>query len=77
MTDSAVAHLERLVGFNTISHLSNAGLIHYAADHLRAFGVEPVLSPRSHRHEARLARDLGANAGRRRDPFRSQRCRAG
>ncbi|HEV7252808.1 MAG TPA: acetylornithine deacetylase [Mesorhizobium sp.] len=45
MIDRAAMHLERLVGFNTVSHLSNAELIHYAADHLREFGVEAALFP--------------------------------
>lgn len=42
---SSTEHLARLVAFNTISHRPNAGLIHYAADFLRGFGVEAALFP--------------------------------
>ncbi|MWD25970.1 acetylornithine deacetylase [Aquicoccus sp. SCR17] len=42
---SAAEHLKALIGFDTVSHRSNAGLIDYAAGVLRANGVEPVLLP--------------------------------
>jgi acetylornithine deacetylase len=42
---SATVHLKALIGFDTVSHRSNAGLIGYVAGVLRANGVEPVLLP--------------------------------
>lgn len=45
MTTTPAEHLARLVGFNTISDQSNAGLIHYAADFLRGHSVEAALFP--------------------------------
>lgn len=42
---SAAEHLKALIGFDTVSHRSNAGLIDYASEVLRANGVEPVLLP--------------------------------
>lgn len=45
MSATTIDHLAMLVGFNTISHLPNAPLIHYAADYLRELGADVTLLP--------------------------------
>lgn len=59
---SAAEHLKALIGFNTISDRSNAGLIDYAANTLRAHGIEPVLLPDESGRKFGLYASIGPNA---------------
>ena len=56
---AALAWAQRLVRFNTVSHLSNLGLIECIADHLRSLGVPLRLTWDEERKKANLFATLG------------------
>ena len=45
LAQSAVAILDKLVAFDTVSRHSNLALIEWVARYLRGHGVEPVVLP--------------------------------
>lgn len=54
--------LRRLVGFDTTSHRSNLGLIHWVADFLAGHGVDALLLPSEDGHKANLLARIGPDA---------------
>jgi len=56
---NTVELLRTLVGFDTTSHRSNLGLIHWVADYLAAHGVEARLIPSDDGQKANLLATLG------------------
>jgi acetylornithine deacetylase len=63
MSDAAVAILERLVGFDTVSAKSNLDLVGWVADYLDGFGIEAALTRNAEGTKANLYATLGP-AGR-------------
>lgn len=58
---NTVELLRTLVGFDTTSHRSNLGLIHWVADYLAAQGVKVRLIPSDDGRKANLLATLGPN----------------
>ncbi len=56
---AALSMLERLIGFETTSHLSNLPLIDFAADYLRGYGAEIWLTHDDEGRKANLFATLG------------------
>ena len=56
---SAIAHLERLVGFATVSRDSNLGLIDYVRAELAGLGIEARLVASEDGHKANLFATIG------------------
>lgn len=54
--------LRRLVGFDTTSHRSNLGLIHWVADYLAGHGVDAQLLPAEDGRKANLLARIGPDA---------------
>ncbi len=59
MTEAAVAILERLVGFDTVSAKSNLELVGWVADYLDGFGITSVLSRNAEGTKANLYATVG------------------
>src|SRR5579862_9607866 len=59
MTLDAIAILERLVAFDTVSSRSNLALIEWVADYLSRCGIEPELVYRPDRAKANLLATIG------------------
>ena len=55
--------LERLIAFDTTSHLSNLDLIEFTSSYLRRHGVESLLSYDEERNKANLFATLPASSG--------------
>ncbi len=53
--------LEKLVGFDTTSHLSNLELIEYIEDYLKGYGVQSTLVHNSEGNKANLIATIGPN----------------
>lgn len=60
---SPIEMLERLIAFDTTSHLSNLDLIEHVSDYLRRHGVESLLSYNPQRSKANLFATLPAASG--------------
>ncbi len=58
-----VEMLERLIAFDTTSHLSNLDLIEYVSDYLRGHGIESLLSYNQQSSKANLFATLPADSG--------------
>ena len=56
---SAITHLERLVGFATVSRDSNLGLIEYVRGHLAGLGIESRLVASEDGRKANLFATIG------------------
>ncbi|MGA8549584.1 MAG: acetylornithine deacetylase, partial [Stellaceae bacterium] len=59
MTDAAVAILERLVAFDTVSATSNLNLVGWVADYLDGLGIESVLTRNAEGTKANLYATVG------------------
>ena len=59
MTDAAVAILERLVAFDTVSATSNLELVGWVADYLDGLGIESVLTRNAEGTKANLYATVG------------------
>jgi acetylornithine deacetylase len=59
----AIAMIDRLIAFPTVSRDSNLGLIEFARDHLAALGVRPRLAYDASRKKASLFCSLADDAG--------------
>ncbi|MGA8380384.1 MAG: M20/M25/M40 family metallo-hydrolase, partial [Stellaceae bacterium] len=59
MTDAAVAILERLVAFDTVSATSNLELVGWVADYLDGLGIESVLTRNAESTKANLYATVG------------------
>ena len=59
MTDAAVAILERLVAFDTVSATSNLDLVGWVADYLDGLGIESVLTRNAEGTKANLYATVG------------------
>lgn len=59
LAQSAVAILDKLVAFDTVSRHSNLALIEWVARYLRGHGVEPVVLPSRDGANANLFATIG------------------
>jgi acetylornithine deacetylase len=59
LAQSAVAILDKLVAFDTVSRHSNLALIEWVARYLRGHGVEPVVLPSRDGAKANLFATIG------------------
>jgi acetylornithine deacetylase len=60
---STLKLIERLIGFNTVSKESNLGLIEWARDYLRGFGIDCRLSYDADKRKANLFATIGDRTG--------------
>lgn len=62
-TQDAIAILERLVSFDTTSHLSNLEIIDYIQDYLAGHGIASTLVPHESEPKASLFASIGPGSG--------------
>ena len=55
----SIPMIEKFISFNTISHNSNLGLIHFVRDYLAGFGIESVLTHDETWQKANLFATIG------------------
>jgi acetylornithine deacetylase len=63
MTEAAVAILERLVAFDTVSAKSNLALVDWVADYLEGYGIASVLTRNAEATKANLFATIGPEIG--------------